>query len=569
MINNRMKAITSEENFIYKEGFMKKKIISLLMVAVMTASLVGCGNSGASDSGSSNNAATTDNTAAATDNNTAAADNNTTADAPADTASDIEKPEEITVMVDGTVFTKPNGQEQFWAKFTELTGIKINVIQPDHDAYFDVVGQTIASGDWPDVIILSSTYYSAYANEGVLWDMTDAWENSELKKRQEANNSASIVEGVKINGQLYGMPSGRGNGCVTYVKKAWMDNCGITSVPTNYDEYLAMLEAFTNGDPDGDGVDGNTFGVTAAGFIGPEAPYVNYLPEFYQDAHPSFYIKDDGTYADGFTEDSMKAALERLADAYAKGVIDPTTLTNGTKDCREKFYSDDFGVFTYWAGTWASNLKNNLENNGLDGELVALPPIKEVGAYLDRIPPVWCITSTCENPEGVFKYFMEAMQDGGDVQFLFTYGVEGVHWSTAAETLYAGETNDNGESKEKVYAEGEFHMLDNLETPGTQYTKGHIDPNLAPVVLANDPKDQTVAPEAKASSELFAKSCVTADLIPSTDAMTEYNGDLTTLKNEIVAKVAMGEMTIEEGYAKYEADGGAGWSQQIVDSLNK
>ncbi|MBD5458350.1 MAG: ABC transporter substrate-binding protein, partial [Lachnospiraceae bacterium] len=88
------------------------------------------------------------------------------------------------------------------------------------------------------------------------------------------------------------------------------------------------------------------------------------------------------------------------------------------------------------------------------------------------------------------------------------------------------------------------------------------------VQLANDPRAKTVAPEALASNELFAKNCVTADLIPSTDAMTEYNGDLTTLKNEIVAKVAMGEMTIEEGYAKYEADGGAAWSQQIVDSLN-
>ena len=556
---------------------MKKKIVSLFMVAAMTASLVGCGGGNADSSNTGDSAATTDNSAATTDTtDTSSTDNAASTDTAADNtqaeaepaADDIEKPEEITIMIDGTVFTKENGQEQFWAKFQELTGIKVNVIQPDHDAYYDNVGQTIASGDWPDVIILSSTYYSAYAAEGVLWDMTDAWENSELKKRQEAYNSAGIVEGVKLNGRLYGMPSGRGNGCVTYVKKAWMDNCGITSAPTNYEEYLAMLEAFTNGDPDGDGVDGNTFGVAAAGFIGTEAPYINYLPEFYQDAHPSFYIKEDGTYADGFTEDAMKAALERLADAYAKGVIDPTTLTNGTADCRNKFYSDDFGVFTYWAGTWASNLKNNLENNEIDSELIALPPIAEVGAYLDRVPPVWCITSTCENPEGVFRYFIEAMQDGGDVQFLFTYGVEGVHWSTAAETLYAGETNDKGESKEKVYAEGEFHMLDNLETPGTQYTKAHIDPNLAPVELANDPREKTVAPEAKASSELFAKNCVTADLIPSTDAMTEYNGDLTTLKNEIIAKVAMGEMTIEEGYAKFEADGGAAWSQQIVDSLN-
>ncbi len=557
---------------------MKKKVISLFMVAAMTASLVGCGggNGNADSSSTTDSAATTDNTATtdtSSTDNAAAADNTEAADttqAEAEPAADdVEKPEEITIMIDGTVFTKENAQEEFWAKFQELTGIKVNVIQPDHDAYYDNVGQTIASGDWPDVIILSSTYYSAYAAEGVLWDMTDAWDNSELKARQEAYNGAGVVEGVKLDGRLYGMPSARGNGCVTYVKKAWMDNCGITSAPTNYEEYLAMLEAFTTGDPDGDGVDGNTFGVTAAGFIGAEAPYINYLPEFYQDAHPSFYLKADGTYADGFTEDAMKAALERLADAYAKGVIDPTTLTNGTADCRNKFYSDDFGVFTYWAGTWASNLKNNLENNEIDSELVALPPLAEVGAYLDRVPPVWCITSTCENPEGVFKYFIEAMQDGGDVQFLFTYGVEGVHWSTAAETLYAGETNDKGESKEKVYADGEFHMLDNLETPGTQYTKAHIDPNLALVELAGDPREKTVAPEAKASAELFATNSVTADLIPSTDAMTEYNGDLTTLKNEIVAKVAMGEMTIEEGYAKYEADGGAAWSQQIVDSLNQ
>ncbi|MCM1385857.1 MAG: extracellular solute-binding protein [Bacillus sp. (in: Bacteria)] len=546
---------------------MKKKIISLLMVAVMTASLVGCGNSGGGSSDSTDNsAATTDNSAASTDNNTAAADTQTTESA-ADAASDVEKPEEITIMVDGTVFTKENGRDEFMAKLEELIGVKINVIQPDHDAYYDNVGQTIASGDWPDVIILSATYYSAYASEGVLWDMTDVYEASDLKVRQDAANSTSVIDGVKLDGRLYGMPATRGNGCVTYVKKKWMDNCGITSVPTNYDEYLAMLEAFTNGDPDGDGTDGNTFGVTAAGFVGPEAPYVNYLPEFYQDATPSFYQKADGSWADGFTEDSMKAALERLADAYAKGVIDPTTLTNGTADCRNKFYSDDFGAFTYWAGTWATNLKTNLENNGLDGELVALPPIAEVGTYLDRVPVVWAITSQCENPEGVFKYFFETMQDGGEVQFLWTYGVEGVHWSTAAETLYAGETNDKGESKEKVYAEGEFHMLDNLENPGTQYTKAHIDPKLALVTLADDPS--ALEGEAKASAELFATSSRAADLVPSTDAMTEYNGDLTTKKNELISKVAMGEMTIEDAYAEFESSGAAGWSQQIVDSLNQ
>lgn len=550
---------------------MKKKIVSLLMVAVMAASLVGCGNSGTDNtdnSANTDNAATTDNSGAATDNNTTAADTNTNTDAEAP-ADEIEKPEEITILVDGTVFTQPNARDEFMAKLEELIGVKINVIQPDHDAYYDNVGQIVASGDLPDVMILSSTYYAGYASEGVLWDMTDAWENSELKKRQEAHDGAGVVEGVKIDGHLYGMPATRGNGCVTYVKKAWMDNCGITSAPTNWEEYKAMLDAFMTGDPDGNGVDGDTYAaVASAGFIGTEAPYINYLPEVYQDAYPSFYKDANGTWVDGFTEDSMKDAMQRLADLVASGALDKASLDQGTKDCRNKFYDDSFGVFTYWAGTWASNLKNNLENNGKSGELVALEPIAEVGAYLDRVPPVWCITTACENPEGVFKYFIETMQDGGDVQFLWTYGVEGIHWSTAAETLYEGQTDDEGKSLEKVYAEGEFHGLDNLETPGTQYTKAHIDPALALVDLEGDPAKESRAAENTASATLFAQNSVSAVLVPSTDEMSQYNGDLTTLKNQLIAKVALGELTVEEAYAQFESDGGAEWSKMIVDSLN-
>jgi len=58
-------------------------------------------------------------------------------------------------------------------------------------------------------------------------------------------------------------------------------------------------------------------------------------------------------------------------------------------------------------------------------------------------------------------------------------------------------------------------------------------------------------------------------IVPTTDEMGMYNGDLTTLKNELIAKVIMGEMTYEDAMAKYEADGGKTWSDAIVESLNK
>jgi len=472
-------------------------------------------------------------------------------------AEEVVKPEKITIMIDGTVLTSLNGRDAIEARWEELTGIDLVIIQPDHTGYTDQLQQQIVSEEWPDVMILPAAYYSSFAAEGMLWDMTDAWENSETKNSGRFTGD-QVFDGLKLDGRLYGFTPTRGNGCLTYIKKAWLDAVGLEA-PTTYDEYIAMLEAFATQDPNGNGT-ADTFGVSAAGFIGAEHPYVNYLPEFYQDAYPSFTKDDSGVWYDGFVLPAMQGALERMADAYKKGLIDPTTLTNGTSDCRNKFYDDTFGAFTYWAGVWAVNLKTNLEANGRDGELVAIPPLAEVGAYFDRVPPVWAISAKCENPEGVFKYFIDTFLDGGDMQMLWTYGAENTHWSTAAATILDVE-----------YKEGDAHFCENLEKAGTLYTKNHVDPMLALATFREDyvnPMAELLLPEALASAEIFNNNSKLAIIVPTTEVMGMYNGDLTTLKNELVAKVIMGEMSYADAMAKFESDGGANWSKQIVDSLN-
>lgn len=518
---------------------VKKKLLSVVLVASTVCSmlLTGCG----SDAGNTESGSTDTNASTAAQTEEAVAD-------------DIEKPEKITIMVSGDFqATQANGQEEWIARWEELTGIKLEIIQPDHSSYYDVLGQTLASGpeNWPDIIYVGNSYYSGYAAEGVLWDMTDAWNNSELKKNP--NTDASAVEGNMIDGHLYGLPLASGGGCMTYIRKQWLDNCGL-DVPTNYEEYLEMLDAFTNGDPDGDGINGNTVAVSAAGFVNGNAPYVNYLPEFYQDAYPSFYQGEDGVWKDGFTEDSMKAAIERLQDAYNKGYIDKETLTNGTSNCRTKFYEGKFGVFTYWAGGWAETLSNGISANGLDGELVFMPPIAEVGQYWERNAPVYAITSSCKNPEGVFKYFLESIFDDGDMETLWTYGVEGVHWSRKAETV-CGNT----------YQEGEFHMLESLSQPGIQYTTINMgDNNICPMTERLMPESEY----AKESMEIFNANKKKVLIIPTTEAMSQYNGDLTTLKNSIIADCIVQGLSVEDGYKRFEQEGGAEMSQTILDSLN-
>ena len=190
-----------------------KKMLAAGLAVTMTASVALSGCSSSSDSA---------------DTTTAAGGTTTDSGDAAASEDGIEKPEKITIMVDGTVTTKANDRDAFEARWEELTGIDLEIIQPDHDAYMDVVGQTFASGpeNWPDAMILSSSYYTGYAEEGALWDMTDAWENSELKASGRVTGE-DVIENMKIDGRLYGFPVTRGNGCITYVKKAWLDNVGM------------------------------------------------------------------------------------------------------------------------------------------------------------------------------------------------------------------------------------------------------------------------------------------------------------------------------------------------------
>ena len=555
---------------------MKKKVVSLLMVAAMVASMAGCGSNGSTNSNSNANAGSDSNASNASSNAGGAAAGTEATGAEdngaADTASDVEKPEEITMMVDGTVFTEENGQAEFIAKLEELTGIKINVIQPDHDAYYDVVGQTIASGEWPDVIILGSTYYAGYAAEGVLWDMSEAYENSELKQRQDAYGSTGVVDGVKIDGKLYGMPAARGNGCVTYVKKAWFDNVGLSADDIKtFDDYYNMLLKFHNEDPDGNGIDGDTYGVVAAGYMGNEAPWINYMPEFWQDAYPAIYQDETGAWVDGFNTDATKAAIERIAKGVAEGAIDPESLTASTKIAREKWFSNDqtgsSGVFTYWAGSWYQTLTDNLVKNNVDSELVMLKPIAEVGAYINREAPVWVIIDDGDGDDSreqaIFDAFIETMMDGDKVQTLWTYGAEDVHWSTHAEKFTTNAGTDK--AKDYSYEEGQFHLKQSPNDANSVWKKNAMDPALVISPLTNGYVD--ISSLAAEGNLFFTENCKDAPASPSCETYTEHSGDIYTAQLECITKVVNDGVSVDDAMDAYIAAVGE-YVDAILAELN-
>lgn len=541
---------------------MKKKALSLLLASTMVMSLAACGSN---DSAKTDSTATTDSTKTESTDNSAAADNTAT------TEPEAYELTELNMVVNGTLTaTVDNGQAEFEKQWEDAVGIDLVIQQLDHSGYVDAVGRLFAGGDYPDVMIMSAEQFKQYAPTGLLWDMADAYANADFQSRLTL---PAINENLKdAEGRLFGFAPTYGNGCVTYVKQTWLDAVGVKAEDIKtYDDYLNLLVKFHEEDPDGNGVSGDTYGVVAAGFLGNEAPYINYLPEFWQDAYPAILQGEDGVWYDGFQSEETKAALLRLQDAYSKGAIDPESLTASTKIAREKWFSNDqtgsAGVFTYWAGTWYQTLTDNLEKNDLDTGLVQLAPIAEVGAYLNREAPVWVIIDDGDGndarEQAIFDAFIETMMDGDVVQTLWTYGAEDVHWSTKAETF----TTNAGTEKEKTYEyeEGKFHLKQSPNDPNSVWKKNHLDPALVVSPLTNGYVDQS--PLAAAGNEFFTANCVDAPASPTSETYTNESGTIYDAKMAVVTEVVTKNGDVEAAMQTY-VDTVGSIIDQILSELN-
>lgn len=526
---------------------MKRKLVATLLAASMILSLAACGGNDTPVSSESKPAASTESQ---------------------EVKDDFVAPDSISLVINGNLSTTiEEGQADVAAQWEEATGVKLNITQLDHSSYRDQAGGLLATGDYPDVMFMTAEMYAQYATTGVLWDMTEAYENSDFYSKI---TKPLVNEAMKIDGKLYGFSPRIGNGCLTYVKKSWLDNVGMKKEDIKtFDDYLELLRAFTNGDPDGNGVNGDTYGVAAAGFMNLEAPYVQYLPEFWQDSFPQLYEKD-GVWIDGFQEEATKEALHRLQDAYAEGLIDPATLTYGTKDVRESFWKADqtgsSGIWTYWAGLWAKNAVDGFEKNDLEEELVWLDPIEEVGEYYDRQAPVFVIFDDDDGDDRreqwIFDTFLATMVDGGEVQMLWAYGAEGVHWSKAAESFTVGD-------KEYKYEEGQFHLRPYPSNPDKIWSKNLNDPLLMIVPFEGEYTDCVDDNEIiNETNAYFATHSKMAPNAPASELYSEYSGDINDAKTAAIAKIITEGVDVDKALEEYVSVVGAAVEEVLAD-LNK
>jgi putative aldouronate transport system substrate-binding protein len=393
------------------------------------------------------------------------------------------------------------------------------------------------TGDIPDVFLGGALQYVRYAAAGALYDMTEMYENSKMKDNMI---SQEIVDASRIDGKLYGIPYERGNGTLLYVRGDWLEKLGLDP-PKNYEEFLDMLRAFKHNNPDGLKPE-EVIPITAPGLANKEYPMDIYLREFYWDATPDYIVKD-GEWVDGMLEPNMKDALKRLRDAYAEGLIDTEIITNQTSTCRDKFYSGVVGAFNYWSGYWADRLYNHTVPNVPHVKVVGVPALEE-SFYVERPPALMMMSANVENPQGIFDNFFELLNDMGDGQNNFTFGVEG---------------------KSYQVVDGVREFLPTKLNPDRPYNKVFINPALVVTKFAPEFKMDPLSP---ASYEMFQKYSKQYGLPNPSEKLGELQVEINAIKMSYISKIVFADLTIEEGLQQY-ADEMKKYNEVVLADMNK
>lgn len=457
----------------------------------------------------------------------------------------MEKPEKLVVMVPEVIYTESDYRQQFEVALEEKLGIDIVFDISSNSSYYDAVDVALSSGTLPDVVYLTQNMYKEYAAKGYLADITEYWESSDLRYSKNFTGEAAIQR-LKIDDHLYGFTPVRGYTNVTYVRKSWLDQLGLQA-PTNYEQFEAMLKAFTENKMGNTKKASDTYGMTAPGLLYGSEPYISYLQQFYQNANVEIYQNYSGEWVDGFTQPEMVEALNRLQTAYALGYLDPDIADNTITDAIEAFGKGECGVISLWEGEGADYLIAELAKNGIEDELIVLDPLIEMGSYIGKEPAVLAVTTSCKNPGGVVEYFFKPMLDGGDVQRLWTYGVQGVHWNDIAETVQY--TDDLIVD----YQEGEFHNLPYSSISFVTYNYNFIDPLLALASIESGANGMNAISEiAKTSSEVANAYYQASPNVKYNEKYWYYFGDIYNYRLEAIHKIVLEGSDVTTTIAEYQ-----------------
>ena len=297
--------------------------------------------------------------------------------------------------------------------------LKLSVL-PSNESDQDVRIQAAAAGNsLPDLFMVSRPVLTRLVDQGLVAPVDDYY--ALMPNRTAQQYDADSIAMSTIDGHSYGFASpgsvAKNEGLL--IRKDWLDNLGL-DVPTNLDELMEVMRAFTYDDPDGNGKN-DTYGYGA--YIESDATLKGYpgarlFPILGAFGVDGLWCLEEENLGLNVYKPEFYDAMVYIRQMCEEGVMDPNWLTYKKDDFRAAWKQGRFGIMKEQNAAYASE-SNYAE--GPDG-------LASVGAY-DQNYRIYAMSQDAAD-EGKAEKICELLEwmSSDEGYYLCGWGVEGVNY---------------------------------------------------------------------------------------------------------------------------------------------
>ncbi|UKS28607.1 extracellular solute-binding protein [Paenibacillus sp. HWE-109] len=317
--------------------------------------------------------------------------------------------------------------------------------------YTNKLNTMIASGDIPDLFYAEGVPSNNYIRDGVARDLTGIVTPEKMPNYfknwvTEANLKSYQVQSAFKRAPV---PYETNYYRTFYIRKDWLDKLNL-KMPTNYDELVNVMKAFTFNDPDGNGKN-DTYGFTAAG----SGTSVSMdFPEFLQNGLVGDTYVDGDQFIDVRSDIRMQNVLTDIKKLLDLKVVDPDWFLNKYGQHFDKAAQGKAGIVIGQGRDLAfDNNPAGLQMKSKQaGQTTAdwepFHPWEKTGTWVETIPGNPFLISSKTSDAKVQRSIEILDWLAGEEGFLLTrYGKEGVHYKRNGKTI---EVNQDAYKKDVI-----------------------------------------------------------------------------------------------------------------------
>lgn len=238
---------------------------------------------------------------------------------------------EITIMRDDSDTQPLSNDALKWGHIEKLLNVRVNLQTPPKADYTDKKQVLIATGDMPDIMMVSSDDVKKWAREGVFVNLSERKEDMPNMFAVLATNPGYAM--LTVDSDFYGAPviqrigpEHRPSGQLVNVRTDLLAKYNIDT-PTTWDELFEAILTIQENEPGLVGITNRKGGSTTA------TRKMLDCMGYPLGASSDMYYDEDlgGVWVYGPASENFKAVLEYLNKCYEAGVLDPD-YASMTKD---------------------------------------------------------------------------------------------------------------------------------------------------------------------------------------------------------------------------------------------